>query len=214
MRTALLLVLLTTTAHAGNNELMITESARALRTSSANAITEDGLFGVSFGYARRLPIVVGPLALWGHASFDIGMADGTMFQTLTTELDTLGGSAGIRAQYNLWRERLIASARVELGMMRASLDLHDDADHSAGDHGWGATSSAAAGLDVVAISRRSVLSLALRFEVGATATSSIPLTAIPAETTDNTLELAMTAASLGSLNLSGPWFAASLVGQF
>lgn len=212
MRIAILLTLLTTTAHAGNNEITVTESARALRTSSANALTEDGLFGVSFGYARQLPLTLGPFEVWGHAAFDIGVTNGTMFQTLTTELDTLGGSAGLRARY-VWRQRVVASARVDIGMIRADLEIRDEMGHSASDHGWGATSTAAAGVDLYAV-RRERFSLGLRFELGVVATSSIPLAATPARGDENTLELEMTAASLGSLNLSGPSFAASLVGQF
>jgi hypothetical protein len=54
----------------------------------------------------------------------------------------------------------------------------------------------------------------LRFELAAVATSSIPLIATPDSGSDDTLRLEMTAASLGELNLSGPSFAASIVGQF
>lgn len=213
MRTIALLLLFTATAHAQDNEITVTESARALRTSSANALSDEGLVGGSIAYARRLPVAADPLELWAYASFDFGFLDGTMFQTLSTDVSTLGGTAGVRARYDLWRERVIASARVELGMIRAALEIEDEVGHALRDHGWGATSGVAAGLDLVAV-RGSAFSLALRFELGASATSSIPFVATPADTSDNMLELEMTATSLGSLNLSGPWFAASLVGQF
>ena len=212
MRTAILLVLLTQTAHA-DNEITITESVRALRTSSANAITDDSLVGGSLGYARELPMQIGPFSLWAHASFDWAVAEGTMFQTLTTDLYTLGGSAGVRARYNLWRERIIASARAELGFVRATLEIHDEADHTARDSGWGATTAIGAGIDLVAIRSRR-FTMAFRTELAAVATSSIPLSATPARDDSDMLQLEMTAASLGSLNLSGPVFAVSFVGQF
>jgi hypothetical protein len=213
MRIAILLALLASTAHADDNEITITESVRALRTRSANAITDDSLVGGSLGYARALPATLGPFALWAHASFDWAVTSGTMFQTLTTDLYTLGGSAGIRARYHLWRDRIVASARADLGFVRAALEIRDDAGHAVRDSGWGATTSVGGGVDLVVVRSRR-FTMALRTELAAVATSSIPLSATPARDGGNTLQLEMTAASLGSLNLSGPAFAVSLVGRF
>jgi hypothetical protein len=217
MRIALALVLLTaaagTTAAGDHNEVSVTESARALRSSSANAITEDGLFGVTFTYARRLDVRPVPaLEIWSHGSFGFGIANGMMFQTLTTELDTLSLTVGGGARYAL-RRRIVATARIEVGAARAALQIRDEAGHSASDAGWGFITSTAVGMDLYAI-RGQRFTLGLRFELGAVATSSIPLTAMPGQRDENMLELDMTAASLGELNLSGPTFAASLVGQF
>jgi hypothetical protein len=85
--------------------------------------------------------------------------------------------------------------------------------HSASDHGWGAMTAAALGLDVCAY-RGASLAMGLRVEAGAVATSSIPLTATPESGSKDTLQLEMTAASLGSLNLSGPSLSIAFVGQF
>ncbi|HEY5944801.1 MAG TPA: hypothetical protein VIV40_04890 [Kofleriaceae bacterium] len=211
MRSAILLVLLTTAAHAGNNELTITESTRALRTSSANAITADGLFGGALGYGRRL-LVLPDLELWGQGTFGWGVADGMMFQTLTTELDTLTLMAGGQLRYAL-HHRITASARLDVGTTRAALAIRDEAGHSASDHGWGAISSAGLGIDCY-VFHGERYAMALRFELAAVATSSIPLAGTPDSMSEGTLQLEMTAASLGSLNLSGPSFAASIVGQF
>jgi hypothetical protein len=211
---ALALALAPSPAHANNNELTITESTRALRTSSANAITEDSLFGGALAYGRQLGIELLPrLELWAHATFSWAGAEGTMFQTINTELDTLGFTGGARARYPLWRRHLLATARVDLGTARAALELRDNDGHSASDAGWGATTSAAFGLELYPV-RASRFALGLRFEIGVVATSSIPLTATPAAGSEDTLELEMTAASLGDLNLSGPVFTASLVSQF
>jgi hypothetical protein len=213
MRTAITILLVSATAHAGDSELTLTESTRALRTSSANAVTENSLVGGALGYARNLGDGFIPhVELWAQGTLSWGAADGSMFQTLSTELDTLGFTIGALARYEL-HHRLAASARLDLGTTRAALAIRDDAGHTASDHGWGAITAAAIGLDAYAI-RGARFAMALRLELGAVATSSIPLTATPESDSEGTLQLEMTAASLGSLNLSGPTFAASLVGQF
>jgi hypothetical protein len=213
MRIVLALLLLTTTAHAGNNELALGPSTRILRTSSANAVTADSLAGGTLAYARASGIALVPgLDLWATAAFGWGAADGMMFQTLTTELDTLAFTLGGRARY-AWHPRIVASARLDLGTARTALALRDGQGHTADDAGWGATTSAAVGLDLYAV-RGSRFALGIRLELGAVATSSIPLTATPASGSEGTLTLEMTAASLGELNLSGTMFAVSAVSQF
>ncbi len=214
MRTAIVLLLLTATAYADDNELTIGSSTRALRTSSANALTEDSLTGGALAYARRLDLQLVPgLELWAQATFAWGGADGTMFQTVTTELDTMAFTAGGGVRYPLWRRVVAATGRLEIGTARAAVELRDGSGHSATDQGWGAITSATAGLELYAV-RKPQFGFGVRFELGAVATSSISLTATPADDGGKTLELDMMAASLGSLNLSGPVFAAALVGQF
>lgn len=219
MRTAILLsfTAVTTaaaTAHAERNELAFGGSARALRTTSANALTDDGLGGGTLAYARRLDLELLPgLELWPEAAFGWGAAWGTMFQTIETELDTLSFTLGARARYMVWRRHVAATARVDLGTVRAAVALRDANGRGAADHGWGATTSAAAGLELYVI-RKPTFGLGVRFELGAVAASPIELTAKPVEDRGDMLSLDTMATSLGSLNLSGPFFATSLVGQF
>ena len=82
MRTAIAVILITATslpAWAGNNELTITETSRALRTSSANAITEDSLIGGELAYSRRLDLDFMPkLEVWTVGAFAWGVADGAL----------------------------------------------------------------------------------------------------------------------------------------
>ena len=214
MRAAIILMLATATAHAGDShEVSISEQLRALRTSSANAMTEDSLFGGALAYEHNFGTPLVPaIQLWGVGAFGWGAAEGTMFQTLSTELDTLSFTIGARARYAL-RPRIVASARLDIGTTRAAVAIRDDANHTASDHGWGATTQAALGLDLYAI-RSAAFTMGVRVELGYVATSSIPLVATPESPSEGTLQLEMTAASLGSLNLSGKLFAASLVGQF
>ncbi len=211
MRSAIALLLLTATAHAGNNELSIASTNRALRTTSASSVTEDSLIGGTLTYSRRAALLP-RLELWAQTSFAWGSSDGTMFQTLATEIDTLAFTAGGRLRYDI-RRWLVASARLDVGATRAAFALHDDAGHNARDAGWGAITSAALGIDCYAF-RGERYALGVRLELGAVATSSIPLTATPDSGSEGTLHLEMTAASLGSLDLSGPAFAASIVGEF
>jgi hypothetical protein len=204
---------MTSVAAADTHELSIGSTNRTLRTDSANALTGDSLGGGALSYAHALGMDLIPgLAVWAEASMGWGSADGTMFQTLSTEISTLSLTVGGRARYPL-RNRIIANARLDLGMARAAVQLHDDAGHTASDHGWGATSQAALGLDLFAV-RRPQFSVGLRLELGYVATSPVALTAAPGSGSDGTLQLEMTAASLGSLDLSGAVFEASVVSDF
>jgi len=204
----------TPTAHADTNrdELWIGGGARALRSSSANALTGDNLAGTSFGLARDLDIALVPkLAVWAEAGMTTGDASGTMFQTLSTEINALGLTGGLRARYQLHR-LIAASARLDLGAQRASLAISDRAGGSASDHGWGAMAQGSAALDLFAVAR-SPFGIGLRAELGYVMAQAISLTA-HRDVTSDTLMLPMTEVGLGHLDLSGPTFALSLVGQF
>jgi hypothetical protein len=216
LRTTLALLLvssLTSVAHAGNNEVSLTETARSLHTASANAVTEDGMVGGSLGYARRVDIPIAPdLTLWARANFGWGVTEGEMFQTMTTDVSTLMLTIGGRARYELHR-LVFATGHLDIGSTRASLALEDDEGHSASDSGWGPLTQFGLGLDLYAINRPQ-FSLGLRLELGYVAMSSIDMTAKPESESNGTLHLEMTAAGLGSLNLSGSTFSASIVSQF
>jgi hypothetical protein len=203
----------TTTAQADTNrdELWIGGGGRALRSSSANALTDHNLSGSSFGYARDLGLAVRPdLAVWAEAGLTTGSADGTMFQTLSTEISTLGLTGGLRARYQLHR-LIAASARLSLGAQRARVAISSGSG-SASDHGWGATASAGAALDLFAVARPP-FGFGVRAELGYVVGQAIGLTA-RRDSPDDVLMLAMDEVALGGLDLSGPTFAISLVGQF
>ena len=76
------------------NELSFGGTARALRSSSANALTADNLAGITLGAARDLGILDGGplpgLSLWAEAGLAATSADGTMFQSLSTSIGQLG----------------------------------------------------------------------------------------------------------------------------
>jgi hypothetical protein len=213
MRIALALLLLSSTAYAERNEVSYGGGVRTLHSNSANAVTEDSLASGQLGYARALDLSLLPdIQLWAEAGFGWGATDGTMFQTLSTDVSTISFTAGGRARYELHR-LAVASAHIDLGTARAAFSLRDDAGHTASDHGWGALTSVGAALDVFAI-RNKRFALGVRVDLGYVYASGIDLVATPESSSDGTLQLQMTAAGLGSLDLSGATFHAGLVSTF
>ena len=205
----------TPTAHADTNhdELWLGGGTRALRTPSANALTGNNLAGASLGYARDLGVTIAGvpgLAVWAEAGMTTGAANGTMFQTMSTELGALGFTGGLRARYALHR-LVAASARAALGAQRVDVEITDHA-ASASDHGWGTIASVGAALDLFAVAR-SPFGVGVRAEVGYVMAQAIELTP-RGESSGDALRLPMSELPLGSLDLSGPTFAVSLVGQF
>ncbi|HWO17578.1 MAG TPA: hypothetical protein VNO30_02340 [Kofleriaceae bacterium] len=202
-------------ARAGDrNELTIGSWNRALRSASANAVTDDNLTGGALTYARDLALHPVPgLAVWATGAFSWAGAEGTMFRTLATDVGALGLSAGGRARYHL-HERVALSGRLDLGAARTKLRIEDSMGHAAGDARWGAIATAAAALDLYAIAGPR-FSLGLRAELGYTAASAPELTAEPDGDGDgDTILLPRSEASLGHLDLGGRFFGFSLVSQF
>lgn len=212
---SLAVLLAASAAHAGGaNEFNIGSSSRGLHADSANAVTADSLGSGNLGIGRTLDLeLVSGLQLSAIGNFAWGSADGEMFQTMTTELDTLAFTVGGRARYPLRTKFIVATARLDIGTARAAVAIRDGSGHTASDSGWGATSTAAAGLELYGVSTAR-FKLGLRFELGYTATSNVELVATPESESEGTLQLAMTAASLGSLDLSGSFLGFSVVSQF
>lgn len=213
MRLAPLLLLLASSAAfaGGNNELTIGSRARALNTPSANAVTADGLFSGDLQIAHRIDLGLLPkLETWAVGRFDWGSADGTMFSTLTTEIDTLSFTAGGRALYRL-HSHVAVGARLDFGTQRAALKITEGS-RELNDHGWGGTASAALSLDLLAYSSNA-FKIGLRGELGYTKTSAIALA--PSEANDpDTIQLQMSQASLGKLDTSGKFFGFSVLSEF
>ncbi len=213
MKSALLIVaaLAGSAAADAKNEVSIGSFDRAMHASSANAVTTDSLGGGVLGYARSLDLGLSPkLQTWATGGFSWGGADGTMFSTLTTELDTLAFTAGGRARYAVWNH-LQVGGRIDLGMARAALTLREG-NRALDDSGWGMTASAAAAVDLLAWSGPS-FSFGFRLELGYTVTSAIELA--PAERNDaSTIQLEMSQASLGHLDLGGKFFSLTVLSQF
>jgi len=210
--TILVLATLAGTAYAdAKNEVSIGSFDRAMHASSANAVTTDSLGGGVVGYARKLELGLLPrLQTWATGGMAIGGAEGTMFSTLTTEVDTLSFTAGGRARYTVWRN-LRVGGRIDLGMARAALLLREG-DRELNDSGWGMTATAAAALDLLAIAS-SRFQFGVRLELGYTVTSAIELA--PAEANDSsTIQLEMSQASLGHLDLGGKFFSLTVLSQF
>lgn len=193
------------------NEVTTGAYNRAMHASSANAVTSDSLGGGTFGYARRLDLGLMPrLQTWVTGNYTFGSAEGTMFSTLTTEIDTMTFTAGGRARYELLGH-VVLGARVDLGMAYASLKLAEGS-RELNDSGWGGTTTAATSVDLL-VHTGEYWNLGVRFELGYTLTSAIELA--PAEANDSsTIQLEMSQASLGHLDVGGKFFSFAVLSQF
>ncbi len=193
------------------NEVTTGGYTRAMRASSANAVTSDSLGGGTFGYARRLDLGLLPrLQTWVTGNYTYGTAEGTMFSTLTTEIDTMSFTAGGRARYALL-DHVVLGARVDLGTAYASLKLAEG-NRELTDSGWGGTTTVATSVDLFAHTGES-WNLGVRLELGYTLTSAIELA--PAEANDSsTIQLEMSQASLGHLDVGGRFFSFAVLSQF
>jgi len=218
MKTMIIATLLASTAFAAadnkdTHTIAAGSATRALRSNSANALTEDSLVigGMTYGY--KLPVEVIPhLAVWAEAGFGVGNTTGEMFQTLTTSIDSLELFAGGRARYEL-HSRLVVSGRLSLGTARQAVAIEDTMGHRASDRGWGGTTTVAGALDFLPVDNE-YLGLGLRFEVGYTMASAINLIATPERADDGTIKLPMADAALGDLDMSGPSIGFQILGRF
>lgn len=200
-------------ANAGTNEISVGETTRALRSRSADAMTTNSLDGGTLTYAHALAIDTVPdVDLWAEAALDWGGADGSMFQTLTTKINSSGLMVAGRARYAL-HPRVAASARLAIGAMRTSLRIEDTTGRGASDHGMAEQVTGSLALDVQAIRARR-LSLGVRLELGYVEATSVALVAHADTVSDGTLMLPMQDASLGKLDLSGPSFGVTVFSQF
>ena len=213
-RITLLLALLTSVAHAEpNDEAALGSWVRALHAPSANAVTEQPLAGGTFAYAREVipQLVVPGLSLWGVGTVGFGGAGGTMFQTMTTSIDYAEVTVGARARYRAWRF-LEAGARIDAGTTRVALAI-DAGGQSYRDHGWGAISAAALSLDLLPYAGKG-FAFGFRGELGYATTSAIGLVPRMDRPDDGTIELPMTRASLGHLDLGGKYLTFTLFARF
>jgi hypothetical protein len=215
MRTVLALAILLAAAapaRAGGNEVHVGSFNRALRSPSANALTEDSLVGSELGYARRIAVLP-RLVLWATAGMTIGTAEGTLFQTLTTHLDSVGFALGGRLRYELHRH-VALHARLDGGPASTSVSLRDAMGHSAEDTRWGAVGTGALGIDLLAYASPR-FSIGVRLELGYASATAVRLDARPGDDAgDSELTLATMRASLGDLDLGGRFFAFTFVSQF
>ncbi len=202
-----------TAAHAdpNRNELLLGGNARALRSPSANALTGDNLSGMSVGAARDLGLSPLPgVSLWAEVGLTSDSAGGTVFQSMSTEIGALGLTGGLAARYRLHR-LITASVRASLGAERVSLRV-TDTPSSQSDSGWGAMAQANAAVDLFATSRPP-FGIGLRAELGYVAARGVGLT-LHRDAPGPASPLGTTDLMLGHLDLGGPSFAVSLLGQF
>jgi hypothetical protein len=208
-----LLTLPTGTAAAAPNEITFGSNVRAL--PNADPVTPDSLAGGGLGLGRRLDLLSLPrhFELWADAGILWQGATGQMFQTLATDLFDMTITAGGRLRYHPFRA-LAVSGALAVGYEHASLSIEDTAGHTASDTGWGAVARASIQADLMVVDLRR-FSLGFRAELGYLTASGIEL--IPHDERSgaaDTLYLPMQEASLGHLDLGGPYFNFGLFSQF
>lgn len=215
---------LAATAHADPDhiEVSLGASARALRSPSANALTDRNLDGAALGVAREIvrnlggdlgvdsgPGALAGLSLWAEAGVITSTATGTMFQSLSTSIEGVAITGGLGARYRLHRV-VGLDLHAGLGAQRARVAI-SDATATAYDHAWGLLAAASAGIDIFAVRRP--FGLGARLEAGYALAQGIALTPHTDQPGD-ARPLAMTAAGLGRLDLSGPSASLSMFAQF
>lgn len=217
MRALVLLLVLTSAglARADHNQIEVGGGDRALRSSSADALTDQGLGLVRMSYARALDVdLPGGLELWVGGATELGSAQGTLFQTMTTSIDTMAFLGTARVRYPLWWH-LAATASVDLGTARTAVALDDGSGARVSDSGWGGVGTGALGLDLIALRDAPLVkTFGARLEVGYARATSPKLTLRPDGADDGTLHIRMTEASIGRLDLSGPFVTLSFLSQF
>lgn len=193
-----------------DDELWFGGTTRALRSASANALTDDNLGGAAFGYAREV-VTLGPdLSVWAEADTTIDSARGELFQIMDTRLSVFDLSAGLRLRYALHR-RIAASARVSAGAQRTAVEISGDGGRG-NDTTWGVLASASLAVDFLAVAAPR-FGLGLRAELGYVRAQAQSIT-LHDDTGSPAIPLPLMDAALGRLDLSGPTFGVSLVSQF
>jgi len=210
MRTVLMLLTLTATAHAGN-ELSIGSTDRALRSASADAVTGDSYTGGQLGVAHELHLDLAGLSLWATGALQWGGAKGTLFD-LATDVSQSSYLVGGRARYAIV-PHIDATAHLQVGVAHTSLALTDPMSREVSDAGWGGIAEGAVGLELLAVQETS-FTLGLRLELGYVAAAPVALAGKSQHPDDGTLRLQMTQASLGRLDLSGPVAGLAAVSRF
>jgi hypothetical protein len=197
-------------AFAGNNELSIGNTNRSLRTTSANAVTDENLGGVHLGAARQIHLDLVPnLQIWAALGFSSTGAKGELFG-MPTEIDMLEFTGGAVARY-VPHENFAVLARIDLGPSRSSLAIEGNG-HRVTDSSWGVSGTGALGVDVFLVAYPR-FSLGARFEMGYVTHSAATL-APREEAGEDMLVLDESQASIGHLDLGGRFFAFSLLSQF
>lgn len=210
---ALLLVCIASSASAGPNELWLGGGPRALRASSADALTSDTLDGGQLGYARALDVQLPyNLGLRIDGQLDWGSARGSLFQTMGTEIGSIAPTVGARVVYEPHR-RIALSGRLGLGAAHETVTLTPAMGPEVSDGAWAAVASLTLAVDVRLFAGPRV-DFGLRGQLGYVVASRVALTPHGDGPSDGTLTLPVMDESIGHLDLGGPMAAFGVVGSF
>lgn len=183
-------------------------ATRWMRDRSAGAITTEPLSSFVLSAERRITTFELPhglaLDLGIEATWANGAANGTIFQTLTTDLGDNEWLGGVHASARVWHT-LGVSARAAAGVTRTDLAIapeQDPAMKSVDDHGWGRIATATIGADFQPVHTRA-FALGVGMELGWVATSAVTMHAYPSDRPDPDLSIETAFASIGHVDLGG-----------
>jgi hypothetical protein len=186
---------------------------QAFPSSSMDAVRADVTGFHSVTIATEAPIPLAAFPTWIDVSWIGGSTAADDFQAFNASLDVETAQAGLRAEHAL-RPWLYATARAAVGVAHAQLALHPfDGSPAMTDGSWGFCVAGALGLDLRLVRWRHG-SITLRGEGGWLETTSFSFAAKPETPDDGKNHLRTLAASLGSLDPSGPSVTFSLVARF
>lgn len=194
---------------ANNDELWLGAGARALATSSANAITDASLAGGSLGYARDLGLSRSGVVMWAEGAALVGSATGSMFTSMSTRIDTAAFTGGLSARFAV-RRWLVASVRAAVGVQRIELEL--DTGVSYEDAAWGGIAALGGAVDLLPLTRRP-FGFGFRAEASYVLARGVSLSP-ERPSPDEVMTLPSRDLGFGELDLSGPAFTISAIVQF
>ena len=183
-------------------------ATRWMRDRSAGAITTDPLSSFVMSAERRIATFELPrgfaLDLGLEATWANGVANGTIFQTLTTDLGDNEWLGGVHASARVWHT-LGVSARAAAGVTRTDLSIAPEQNpemKSVDDHGWGRIATATIGADFQPVHTK-LFALGVGMELGWVATSAVTMHAYPSDRPDPDLSIETAFASIGHVDLGG-----------
>lgn len=211
------------TAFADRVELSLGTTAHYLRSSSAEAITDDNMAAFSLTGAVEIPWIHLPgTETLLELGFEAGAVGDRSFQTMNTDSSLLHATIGARLRRPLW-SRLVLNGRAAFGAARVKVKFSDafSAVEPISDREYAASAYLGTGLDLLLAHGRNRkhdtrYALGLRAELGYQAMAGVELFGDPESRSDDDdiIRIPAASASLSDLDLSSWTFRFGVVGRF
>lgn len=183
-------------------EVSLGSAAHLIRSPSIDAVSQSDLLpcgDVGLAVKVASPPLLDALLVEGHASG--GSSKAQDFQLFSAELDVLFLQLGLMATRHL-RPNVRGFVRADLASVRGRMAL-DTGAHRLADVAWTTASYAGFGIDFATRTALKRLSIGLRLETGYTVAQDLSFSARPEIPDDDVARIAIQAAPLGEVNVSG-----------